>query len=109
MNISSVLLIIKPEFKEAVLGKIKAIKNASVELQEGEKLIVLLESEDLDSELRAYKALESLPHIISANMIFSYQDLDEDIAKIKDEVASVLKNDTKAEDIKYYGNAFNQI
>ncbi len=41
----------------------------------------MIESESLEKELESYKMLEKLPHIISINMVFSYQDLDKDIQK----------------------------
>lgn len=41
----------------------------------------MIESENLEDELNSYKMLEKLPNIISINMVFSYQDLNDDIQK----------------------------
>lgn len=110
MNLSSVLIIAK-DGKEGLLEeKIKAIKDCSVELKEGQKFVVVIESENLDSELKAYKALEALKEAISVNMIFSHQDLDEDLAKIAENTNLNEKIDTakRAEDIEYYGSVFEK-
>lgn len=45
------------------------------------KLSLYIESESLEKELQSYKMLEKLFHIISINMVFSYQNLDEDVQK----------------------------
>ena len=103
MNMSSVLIIAKETHHKVLRDEIAKIEHCSVELVEGEKLIVLIESENLDDELKAYKALETLKNTSAVSMIFSYQDLDEDIQNIKGEVPKSLQENTKAEDIEYHG------
>ena len=44
-------------------------------------LSVLSSFKNLEDELNSYKMLEKLPNIISINMVFSYQDLNDDIQK----------------------------
>lgn len=104
MNISSVLIIAKPDKHEDLLKEIAAIEHCSVELVEGEKIIALIESENLDDELKAYKALEKLRGASAVSMVFSYQDLDEDMQKIKGGVPKVLQDELNAEDIEYHGD-----
>ena len=107
MNISSVLIIAKECEHENLRAQIAKIEHCSVELVEGEKMIVLIESENLDEELRAYKQLEKLKKASAVSMVFSYQDLDEDIANIKttkDPVPACLNDDILAEDIEYSGS-----
>lgn len=105
MNISSVLINAKKDKQERLLKEINSIKNCSVELVEDEKIIVIIESENLDEELSSYKKLEKLEHIISINMVFSYQDLDEDMQKIMSANIENIANEQKdAKDIKYSGN-----
>lgn len=110
MNISSVLIIAKKEHQDKLLKEIKLIKDCSVELNEDDKIIVLIESECLDDELKAYKSLESLANIISINMVFSYQDLDEDIQKASEakNLLHKLEKKENAKDIEYYGNIFQK-
>lgn len=104
MNISSVLIIAKANQQENLLANIAKIEHCSVELVEGEKIIVLIESANLDEELKAYKALEKLPGAAAVSMVFSYQDLDEDMAKIKGGVPDVLNQEINADDIEYHGD-----
>ena len=106
MNMSSVLIIAKENHHKTLCDAIAKIEHCSVELIEGEKLIVLIESENLDDELKAYKALEALKHTSAVSMVFSYQDLDEDIKNIKGKVPKNLQENIKAEDIKYHGSIF---
>ncbi|NDJ27891.1 oxidoreductase [Campylobacter sp. MIT 12-8780] len=110
MNISSVLIIAKKEHQDKLLKEIKLIKDCSVELNENDKIIVIIESECLDDELKAYKSLEALKNIISINMVFSYQDLDEDIQKASEgkNLLEKLEKKENAKDIEYYGNIFQK-
>ena len=65
-------------------------------------------SENLNDELKAYKTLENLKNVGAISMVFSYQDLDDDIKSIKNEVPKSLQDDVKAEDIRYHGNIFEK-
>ncbi|EAL8064699.1 oxidoreductase, partial [Campylobacter coli] len=61
-------------------------------------------------ELESYKMLEKLPHIISINMVFSYQDLDKDIQKaINSGAIQTIEKNENAENIRYYGSIYNQM
>lgn len=103
MNMSSVLIIAKEAHHKALREDIAKIEHCSIELVEGEKLIVLIESENLNDELKAYKALEALKNTSAVSMVFSYQDLDEDIKNIKGKIPKSLQENIKAEDIEYHG------
>ncbi|QBL11350.1 chaperone NapD [Campylobacter helveticus] len=110
MNLSSVLIVAKEDKIDFLAEAIAQIELCSVELREKDKLIVVIESDDLDSELKAYKKLEALPNLISINMVFSYQDLDEDIQKAINSgaIESIEKNE-KAENITYNGSVFQKL
>ncbi len=110
MNISSVLIVAKNEDHEQIKNEISKIKLCSVELCEDDKIIVLIESENLEDELSAYKALERIKKAISVSMVFSYQDLDEDIKKASasKDLANELHSDKNAKDIEYFGNVFQK-
>ncbi|MBZ7935794.1 chaperone NapD [Campylobacter sp. B0100352/1] len=109
-NLSSVLITAKEEYINDLKKAISEIPFCSVELCENEKIIVVIESEKLEDELNSYKMLEQLPNIISINMVFSYQDLDEDMQKAIDSGAiETIEKNEKAENIKYYGSIFNKI
>ena len=104
MNISSVLIIAKEQHHEALREEIAKIECCSIELVEGEKIIVLIESENLDEELKAYKRLEKLKKASAVSMVFSYQDLDGDIENIKNAVPASLNDEVLAEDVEYSGS-----
>ncbi|MCW1360338.1 chaperone NapD [Campylobacter sp. US33a] len=106
MNLSSVLLRIKQEHQSEILQSIQKIKYCSVEICDQDKIIVVIESESLDDELKAYRQLEQLPKIISINMIFSYQDLDD--IKINDNENIKLNDENQAENITYYGDIYRK-
>ena len=110
MNLSSVLIVAKEDKIDSLAEAIAQIELCSVELREKDKLIVVIESDDLDSELKAYKKLEALPNLISIYMVFSYQDLDEDIQKAINSgaIESIEKNE-KAENITYNGSVFQKL
>ncbi|EAL9660429.1 oxidoreductase, partial [Campylobacter jejuni] len=47
--------------------------------------------------------------IISINMVFSYQDLNDDIQKaINSGAIETIEKNENAENIRYYGSVFNQ-
>lgn len=116
MNMSSVLIIAKVQKHKALFDEIAKIKNCSVELVEGEKIIVLIESENLDDEVAAYSRLEKLKGASAVSMVFSYQDLDEDIKKAESAMfddgkggksavpKALLDDELDAKDIKYSGD-----
>lgn len=109
MNLSSVLLIVKEEDQPEFLKNLEKIEGCSVELREKDKIIAVIESDCLENELAIYKAVEVLPKLISMNMVFSYQDLDEDIEKVANSNAiKTIEKNERAEDIKYHGTIFNK-
>lgn len=109
-NLSSVLILSKEEYVDELKNAISKIPFCSVELCENEKIIVVIESENLEDELNSYKMLEKLPHIISINMVFSYQDLDEDMQKaINSGAIKTIEKNENAENVRYFGSIYNQI
>ncbi|KAA6227201.1 MULTISPECIES: chaperone NapD [unclassified Campylobacter] len=105
MNLSSVLIVAKEENIPNLKKDIEGIENCSIELVENGKIVAVIESEDFDSQVGTYKKLEQLPNIIDISMIFTYQDLEEDIDKAQNsDAARVINKDQKAEDIVYGGS-----
>lgn len=110
MNLSSVLIVSKKEKIEQIKEKIEKVPFCSVELVQDDKIIVIIESENLEDELSAYKNLEKLDDIISINMIFSYQDLDEEREKIlkANFQADDFNEKLKKDNLEYYGNIYKK-
>ena len=109
-NLSSILIVAKKDCVEELKKAISKIPFCSVELCENEKIIVVIESKNLEEELNSYKILEKLPNIISINMVFSYQDLDDDMQKANNSNAiQTIEKNENAENIHYYGSIFNRL
>lgn len=110
MNLSSVLISAKEEYIFSLKEQINTIKYCSVEICEKDKIIVIIESENLEEELFAYKQLEALKNIASINMVFSYQDLDDDIQKaLHSGAIETIEKNENAENIRYHGSIFNHL
>lgn len=110
MNLSSVLILTKEENQEKLIQDINQVPNCSVEMSENGKIIAIIESENLEDELSSYKKLEKLSNIISISMVFSYQDLDDDIQKaINSGAIETIEKNEKAENIEYYGSIFRRL
>ncbi len=111
MNISSIVVQVKPEFVDNVL---EVLQNASFcdyhfHDKEKGKIIVTVEGESVDDEIRNLKIVQSLEHVISAEMMMSYSEdeLDREIKKLEnqDPVPAMLNDDSlRAEDIVYNGD-----
>ncbi|AJC94292.1 periplasmic nitrate reductase assembly protein [Campylobacter volucris] len=110
MNLSSVLIVSKKEKIEQIKEKIEKVPFCSVELVQDDKIVVIIESENLEDELSAYKNLEKLDDIISINMVFSYQDLDEEREKIlkANFQADDFNEKLKKDNLEYYGNIYKK-
>ena len=111
MNISSIVVQVKPENIDSVL---EVLQNASFcdyhfHDKEKGKIIVTVEGESVDDEIRNLKIVQSLEHVISAEMMMSYSEdeLDREIRKLEsqDPVPAMLNDDSlRAEDIVYNGD-----
>ncbi|AFI06125.1 chaperone NapD [Helicobacter cetorum] len=109
MNVSSV--VIECEFKnlECLKAKIKAIPFCSVELEKDCQLIVVIESENLEDELKAYKSLENLKEVIQIHMAFSYQNLELEREKAEHSNAlERIESTEQAQDFCYYGDIYKR-
>ena len=110
-NVSSLVVLCNPSEMEKLWNDINAIENAQCHYQDASgKIIVTLESQNIDQEIKLLKHIESLKGVISAQMIYAYhskelKDLQENIQK-QDSVPSILKDDEQvAEKIVYGGDA----
>ncbi|MCR6593717.1 chaperone NapD [Campylobacter insulaenigrae] len=110
MNLSSVLILSKKEQVDCLKKKIEKIPFCNIELIQDEKIIVIIESDNLDDELQAYKNLEQLDGVININMVFSYQDLDKEREKnLKDNFkVDTFNENMKKDKIEYYGNIYKK-
>lgn len=107
-NISSVVInLMSAEICDKVASEVAKISNCEIAVKEGDKIVALIESDNLDSELAAFRALESIDGVSSVAMIYSYQDLDSDISKANsNDIGEIVRkiDEMDPKDIKYNGN-----
>ena len=107
-NISSVVItLMDAKLSDEVVSKINTIPNCEVAAKENDKIVVLIESSDLDGELATFRSLEHIEGVSTVAMIYSYQDLDNDISKANsNDIGEIVRkiDEMDVKDIKYNGN-----
>ena len=107
-NISSVVITLRSADNcEDIASVVAKIPNCEVAAKEGDKIVVLIESADFDSELATFRALEQIEGVSTVAMIYSYQDLDSDISKANsNDIGEIVRkiDEMDIKDIKYNGN-----
>ena len=116
VNISSIVIQAKPEYVEEIIALCQKSDFCEYHFHDTQKgkIIVTVEGENIDEEMAKMKKIESLPHVICADMMMAYSEneLDEERAKLErtPAVPAMLNDDTlKAEDIVYRGNLKKKI
>jgi nitrate reductase NapD len=111
MNVSSIVVQVLPKYMDDVLEILQNAEFCDYHFHDKDKgkIIVTVEGESVDDEIRNLKIIQSLQHVIAADMMMSYSEdeLDSEIKKLEenDQVPSMLNDDTiKAEDIVYKGD-----
>jgi len=111
MNVSSVVVQVLPKHIDSVLEVLQNADFCEYHFHDKDlgKIIVTVEGESVDDEIRNLKIVQSLEHVISAEMMMSYseEELDREIKKLEaqDPVPAMLNDDTiRAEDIVYHGD-----
>ncbi|MFY9069733.1 chaperone NapD [Aliarcobacter butzleri] len=109
MNISSIVVQTLPKNLEEV---VKALKVSGVcdyfMHDELGRIIVTIEGDGVQEELKKLKVIEAIPNVISADMQMAYsqEELDShlEVLENSDAVPRVLNEDVKPEDIVYNGD-----
>ncbi|MDA3076868.1 chaperone NapD [Campylobacter sp. JMF_04 NA10] len=109
MNISSVIIYTdnKTNLDElsALVAKIEFCE--VVAAQDG-KIVATIQTESLDQELGAFKAMQVLKGVSDVAMIYSYQDLDEQIDAANsnniEEIMQKIDEEPEIKKIKYGGS-----
>lgn len=110
-NVSGVVVYTRPEFLSFVL---EAIENTGVcdihFYDEKGRIVITIEGENTEEEISKLKIVQSIPHVISAQMHFTFteEELNEaikDIEKNENKVLEFLNDETtSAGNIKYSGH-----
>ncbi len=111
MNISSIVVQVLPKYVDEVLEVLQNAEFCDYHFHDKDlgKIIVTVEGESVDDEIRNLKIVQSVQHVIAADMMMSYSEdeLDAEIKKLEDAdpVPPMLNDDTlRAEDIVYNGD-----
>jgi nitrate reductase NapD len=111
MNISSIVVQCRSEYYDEVTERLK--ESGLCDYHFGDKnkgkIIITIEGEDVEDEIKKLTAIQAMPHVIAADMMQTYQEdmLDNEIKKLEeaDPVADMLNDDTiDARDIVYHGD-----
>ena len=98
MNVSSLVVRVSPENIELALAELKDSGLCDVHAHDREKgaIVVTIEGKDVGEEMEKMRAIEKLPHVMGAALVYAAgeAELDGDIAKIKGRrVPEVLKEE----------------
>ncbi|TWO29854.1 chaperone NapD [Campylobacter hyointestinalis] len=108
MNISSVVINVADlNSISKIANLVSDIDGCEVVAQNENKIVALIESQSFDDEIKSYKSIERLPGIATVSMIYSYQNLDEDIEKSNNNnIGDILRkiDESSVDDIEYHGN-----
>lgn len=110
MNLSSIVVQTKPEYLSEVIEKLKNSDLCEYHLNDEKgRIVITIEGEGVSEEIGKLKVIQEMPHIISAEMMYSYSE--DELNELKDKLENTDKlpdwlNDenAKAEDIRYHGD-----
>ena len=75
MNISSIVVQTVPKFLDDVVASLKACEACDYHLHDEKgRIIITIEGESVSDELAKMKIIESIPHIVSAEMQMAYSE-----------------------------------
>ncbi|MDQ7056570.1 MAG: chaperone NapD [Persephonella sp.] len=112
MNISSAVVITEPEHIQEVLQSLEESGLCEVYFHDDKsgKIVIIIEGEDVNEETFKLKQIQTLPHVLFANMVYSYSEEEwesaaEYLQKLSNDVPEMLNDENvKAEDIVYKGH-----
>lgn len=82
MNVSSLLVTIAPEKMEEALAALSCSGLCDVHFSDPAKgtVVVTIEGRDTGEEMDKIKAIEKLPHVLSAALVYAYSEAELDAA-----------------------------
>ena len=110
MNISSVVVKCAPSFLKEVLSSLENSGACEIyQYDEDGRIVVIIEGESTEKESEKLTKLQSLEHVLSAEMVYAYSESEFSAADGQFDVVSStlvdsLNSDAKAEDIIYSGH-----
>ncbi|QEZ89762.1 chaperone NapD [Aliarcobacter cibarius] len=110
MNISSIVVQTLPKYLDSVIENLKKSGVCDYHMHDEKgRVIVTIEGENVEEELKKLKVIEAIPHISSADMQMSYSEEElsrhMQVLENSDAVPKILNDkDVKVEDIVYHGD-----
>lgn len=82
MNISSLVVKVLPANMEPAMEALKRSGLCDVHFHDGQKgtVVVTIEGKDTGEEMDKMKAIEKLPHVLGAALVYAYSEADLDAA-----------------------------
>jgi nitrate reductase NapD len=75
MNVSSLIIKTSPEHLEKVIEKLRASRLCEVFFHDSSgNIVVTIEGRDTGEEMDRMKAIEKLPHVLGAALVYSYSE-----------------------------------
>lgn len=110
MNISSIVIQCSPEYLEGLVNELKKgdICDYQIHDEKG-RIIVILEEDGVEQEVAKLTQLQQIPHVISADMAFTYAEgeLEEERNKLEkvEDIPDWMNNpEATFKDINYNGD-----
>jgi len=111
MNISSVVVITKPEKVKDVVKALEESGLCEVHLYDEQgRIVVIIEAEETNEEAFKLRQIQMIPDVLTANMVFSYSEEEWEKAQqyleqLSNEVPDMLNDENiRAENIVYKGH-----
>ncbi|MDX4037513.1 chaperone NapD [Aliarcobacter skirrowii] len=110
MNISSIVVTTLPKNLESVIENLKKSGICDYHMHDEKgRVIITIEGENVEDELKKLKVIEAIPNVITADMQMSYSEEElsrhMQVLENSDAVPKVLNNkDINVEDIVYRGD-----
>ena len=99
MNVSSLVVKVLPGKMEAALAALAGSELCDVHFHDRQKgtIVVTIEGRDTGEEMERMKAIEKLPHVLGAALVYAYSEaeLDAAVKKIADRPASPVPEELK--------------
>lgn len=110
MNISSIVVQTLPKYIDEVVESLKKCGVCDYHMHDEKgRIIITIEGDGVQEELKKLKVIEAIPHISSADMQMSYSEEElsrhMQVLENSDAVPKILNDkDVKVEDIVYHGD-----
>lgn len=110
MNVSSIVVLTAPQYTDGVVEDLKNCGLCDYHLHdELGRIIITIEGKDVKEEMDKLRIIETMPHVIAANMQMSYTEDELESQRESLQMSAAIpevlaREDIKLEDIVYNGD-----